>query len=94
MGAGAVMSYPMLAYRGYPKRFYTSVSCSFSLKLGNLLPLFIDYAYGFEADRASSAQNLYLNKINHGCHEFQVLVVMAFGSNADKKKEEDKKENL
>ncbi len=87
MGQGALMSYRMLALNGYPKRFYTSVSCSFSLKLGDLLPLFIDYAYGIDAVRAKSAYKLYTNRLNRGCHELNVLVVMAFGSNAEKKED-------
>ncbi|HOT43784.1 MAG TPA: hypothetical protein PLC28_02765, partial [Spirochaetota bacterium] len=71
-----------------PKQVYKSVSCSFSLRLGNLLPLFIDYAYGIDAVRASSAYKLYTSKLNKGCHELNVIIVMAFGSNVDKKEEE------
>ncbi len=44
-GRGAVLtdivSGGKIAYHGYPKQVYKSVSCSFSLRLGNLLPLFI-----------------------------------------------------
>lgn len=91
-GRGAVLtdivSGRKIAYHGYPKQVYTSVSCSFSLRLGNLLPLFIDYAYGFDAVRASSAHKLYTSQLHKGCHELNVLFVMAFGSNVDKKEEE------
>ncbi len=92
LGPAALQAYNMLAIHGYPKRFYTSVSCSFSLRLGNLLPLFIDYAYGIDADRASASYKVYLNDIKHGCHELNVMVVMAFGGRNEKKKEEEKSE--
>lgn len=91
-GRGALLSYHHLALNGYPRRFYSSVSCSLSLRLGNLLPVFIDYAYGFDAVRSRSSVKMYMNRLERGCHEFQVLVVAAFGSNIDKK-DEDKEEN-
>ncbi|MBN2160082.1 MAG: hypothetical protein JW807_11855 [Spirochaetes bacterium] len=78
-GRGAITSWWLV--RGYPRRFYTSVSCSFSLLLGNLLPLFIDYAYGIDAIRARSSHNVYLQRLTRGSHELQVLVVAAFGKN-------------
>lgn len=82
-GSGAVLtdaiSKKKIGYHGYPRRFYTSVSCLLSLQLGNLLPLFVDYAYGIDTMRASSAHDLYLNRFHRGCHELGVYMVMAFG---------------
>jgi hypothetical protein len=66
---------------GYPNRFYKSVSCQLSVKLGNLLPLFIDYAYGIDAVRADSAHEVYLKKYSQGNHEFRVMLVMGFVKN-------------
>lgn len=87
-GEGAVLTdlfaRGKIVYHGYPKEIYTSVSCSFSLKLGNLLPMFIDYAYGIDALRAKSAHKVYLNKIHKGCHEVRVMFLAAFGSNVEK----------
>jgi hypothetical protein len=82
VGRGAITNQDLA--QQYPRRFYTSVSCSFSLLLGNLLPFFVDYAYGIDAMRASSAHNVYLQKFNRGNHEFQAMVVMAFDKNEDK----------
>ncbi len=94
MDVTALLSYHHLALNGYPRRFYSSVSCSFSLRIGNLLPVFFDYAYGFDAVRSKSSVKMYMNRLERGCHEIQVLVVAAFGSNVDKKDEDkdDKKE--
>jgi hypothetical protein len=80
-GEGALLGYSKLAYRGYPRRIYTSVSCGFSLLLGNLIPFFIDYAYGIDAIRAKSANKVYMNKTTRGSHELQILVVGAFEKN-------------
>ncbi|HPV40609.1 MAG TPA: hypothetical protein PKX40_05455 [Spirochaetota bacterium] len=79
MGRGAIWNRWLV--RNYSRNFYTSLSCSFSLLLGNLLPLFIDYAYGFEAERARSAAGLYMGRTSRGCHELQILVLMAFEKN-------------
>lgn len=78
--------YAHMALRNFPRTLYMSASCGFSLLLGNMLPLFIDYAYGFNATRAKSAnavlkQQSGLSKAAYGNHEVQVLVVMAFGKN-------------
>jgi hypothetical protein len=82
VGRGAV-TYQALV-RPYPRRFYTSVSCSFSLLLGNLLPFFVDYAYGIDAIRTPSSHKVYLQKLHRGNHEFQAMFVMAFDK-GDKK---------
>ena len=71
--------------RGYPRRIYTSVSVTLSMLVGNLLPIFIDYAYGIDAQRARSANDVYLKKLSRGSHEFQVLIVGAFVKNEVKK---------
>ncbi len=78
-GRGAITNRWLV--RGYPRRIYTSLSCSFSLLVGNLLPLFIDYAYGFDAQRAKSANDVYLKRLSRGSHEFQVLIIGAFVKN-------------
>ncbi|MBN1496754.1 MAG: hypothetical protein JXA07_08300 [Spirochaetes bacterium] len=80
-GTGAIAGYQRLGYRGYPRTIYTSVSCGFSFLVGNLLPLFIDYAYGIDALRTGSSHNVYLNRTTRGSHELSVLVVAAFGKN-------------
>ncbi len=80
-GTGALIGYQRLGYRGYPRTLYSSVSCGFSLLVGNLLPLFIDYAYGIDALRTGSSHNVYLNRTTRGSHELQVLVVAAFDKN-------------
>lgn len=67
--------------RGYPRRIYKSVSVGLSTKLGNFVPLFIDYAYGIDAMRTKSATNLYLRKIKQGNHEIKIMLVMAFVKN-------------
>lgn len=82
-GRGAVTN-PWFV-RGYPRRIYTSVSCQLSMLVGNFLPIFIDYAYGIDAQRAKSANKAYLRKFSRGSHEFQVLIVGAFEKNSEKK---------
>lgn len=84
IGRGAVTRQDLV--QQYPRRFYTSVSCSFSLLLGNLLPFFVDYAYGIDADRTKAAHKLYYRSNNKGNHEFQVMVLMAFDKNEPDKK--------
>jgi len=84
IGRGAVTRQDLV--QQYPRRFYTSVSCSFSLLLGNLLPFFVDYAYGIDADRTKAAHKLYYRSNNKGNHELQVMVLMAFDKNEPDKK--------
>lgn len=87
LGRGAVTN-PWLV-RGYPRRVYTSVSFQFSTKLGNLLPLFIDYAYGIDALRTKSTTGVYramlkIKPLSRGNHEIRVMLVMGFGENKER----------
>jgi len=55
----------------YDKELYTSVSLGVSTMAGGVLPLFIDYGYGFNAERKGETGN----------HELRFMVLMAFGKN-------------
>ena len=79
VGRGAITNQWLV--RGYPRRIYTSVSVGLSTKLGNFVPIFIDYAYGIDALRTKSATSLYLGRIERGNHEFRIMLVMAFVKN-------------
>ena len=86
VGRGAMANSNWWLVRGYPRKFYTSVSCEFSIQLGNLLPLFMSYAYGIDARRARSSYDVYYSRIHlaqvrRGNHEAQAYVAMAFGKN-------------
>ncbi len=59
---------------GYPRRIYRSVSVDFSLKLGDVLPFFVSYAYGIDAQR----NNAHEGTENKGNHEVLVYILMAF----------------
>jgi hypothetical protein len=55
----------------YDRSIYRSISCGLSFMAGNILPVFIDYGYGIDAER----------KGERGNHEVQVIFLMAFGKN-------------
>ncbi len=55
----------------YPKTVYKSVSLGWSFKMADVLPFFINYAYGMDADR----------KGEKGNHEIQAFIIMALGKN-------------
>ena len=58
----------------YPRRIYRSVSTGLSMKAGGVLPLFFDYAYGFDARRLNTATGV----LKKGNHEIMCYVLGAF----------------
>lgn len=65
----------VIGVQDYDRTTYRSVSCQLSTKLGGVLPLMANYAYGMDAER----YNDYKGTNKKGNHEICVIVVMAFG---------------
>ncbi len=65
----------VIGVQDYDRKTYRSVSCQLSTKLGGVLPLMANYAYGMDAERYNDWDGT--NK--KGNHEICVIVVMAFG---------------
>ncbi len=63
----------------YPRKYYRSMSLSLSLKIMNLLPIFIDYAYGIDAER----RNRQTGAVKKGSHEVRAFMAFAFGKYSD-----------
>jgi hypothetical protein len=59
----------------YPGKYYQSISLAFTMRIANLVPLFIDYGYGINAER----RNKPYGTTEKGSHEVRVIVVLAFG---------------
>ncbi len=60
----------------YPRRVYRSYSAALSTKLGNVLPVFVTYAYGMDARRVNDSDGT----SEKGNHEIIVVALMAFGA--------------
>jgi hypothetical protein len=73
----------------YSREYWRSVSVSLSMKIANLVPLFIDYGYGFDAERRDKSYG----EIKKGNHELNAVIVVAFGeidhSGEDRKREDE-----
>ncbi|TYT73191.1 hypothetical protein [Desulfobotulus mexicanus] len=60
----------------YDETTYKSVSLNISTKLGGVLPFFLNYSYGIDAERKSSSDG----KVSKGSHEIMAFAVVGFGS--------------
>ena len=69
----------VLGVQDYPRKTYRSVSVELSMKIGDLLPLFLGYAYGMDARRIDIRDASLEEK--KGNHEIKAFVLMAFGKN-------------
>jgi len=58
----------------YPRRTYRSVSMELSFRAGNILPLFFNYAYGFDAKRLNTSTG----EVKKGNHELMFYTLAAF----------------
>ncbi|HNR88368.1 MAG TPA: hypothetical protein PKM65_08520 [Spirochaetota bacterium] len=61
----------------YAHTVYHSVSASFTTKLGDVVPMMLNYAYGINAVR----RDAHTRRLEKGNHEVLVMVIAAFGEN-------------
>lgn len=66
----------VIGQEDYPKTTYRSVSLSLSTRIAGVLPLFVNYAYGIDAERRDEPDA----RVSEGSHEIMVLTVFGFGS--------------
>ncbi len=59
----------------YSREYYRSISLSMTMKIANLIPLFLDYGYGIDAERRDKP----VGEISKGNHEIRAFIVLAFG---------------
>ncbi|MBN2401913.1 MAG: hypothetical protein JXN64_05900 [Spirochaetes bacterium] len=59
----------------YPRKYYQSISIYLSMKIADLIPVFIDYGYGIDAQRRNSPAGT----TEKGCHEIRAVMLFAWG---------------
>ncbi len=62
----------------YPRTTYKSLSLGFSTRIAGALPLFVNYAYGIDAERKDAPDG----RVSKGSHEVMAYAVFGFGSTA------------
>ncbi len=76
----------------YSREYWRSASVSVSMRIGDLLPFFLDYGYGIDAERRDKPTGT----VKKGNHEISAVIVVAFGEighPGSSKKEENKEES-
>ncbi len=71
----------------YSRKYWRSVSLSLTMHIADLIPFFLDYGYGIDAER----RNKSYGDTKKGNHELSAFVVVAFGKidySGDEKKQE------
>ena len=58
----------------YPRKIYRSITLAVSTKLFNLVPVFLYYGFGIDADRINASDNTK----KKGNHEILFFVIAAF----------------
>ena len=59
----------------YSREYYRSIAAAFFIKIANLVPLFIDYGYGIDAERRAHPDG----RIHKGSHELRAFILFAYG---------------